>query len=61
MATLLDPILHAVIALALIVAYVVLRALGHDEPTLLGILGGQLGSLGVSHIAAQVSGAEGKP
>lgn len=56
-ATVLSPILHAVIALALLAAYVTLQVLGHDDQVLLGILGGQLGGLGVSQIAQQAAAA----
>lgn len=40
-------ILHAVVSLALLVAYTVLQALGHDANELLGILAAYLGGAGV--------------
>lgn len=54
-----EPIIHAIIAVCLIAAYAALRWHGVDEPLLLGILGGQLGALGVSNIAQSYS--TGKP
>jgi hypothetical protein len=53
-AVLLDPILHAVLALALLVAYCVLRLAGTEEPLLLGMLAGQLTGLGVTQVAERV-------
>lgn len=61
LATLLDPILHAMIALAILAAYGALRWHGVDEPILLGLLGGQLGGLGVSNVAQKVAMATGTP
>lgn len=61
LATLLDPIMHAVISLALIAAYGALRWHGVDEPVLLGLIGGQLGGLGVSSVAQKVAAATGTP
>lgn len=58
MATILSPILHTVIALALLTAYVVLTALGNDASDVLAILGGQLGGLGVTQIATQATGGK---
>lgn len=58
-ATLLDPILHAVIALGLLAAYCVLWSQGHQDSTLLGILAGQLGALGVSQVAQKTAVATG--
>lgn len=55
MTTILDPILHAVIALGLLAAYCTLWALGHQDQTLLGILAGQLGGLGVSNVALKAA------
>lgn len=52
---LLDPILHTLVALGLLAAYCVLWALGHQDTTLLGILAGQLGALGVSQVAQRAS------
>jgi len=57
-ATILDPVLHAVVALALLAAYVVLWCYGHQDQTLLGILGGQLGGLGISHVAQSAAVAK---
>ena len=57
MSTILSPVLHAVIAVGLLAAYTALRMTGHDDPTLLGILGGQLGGLGVTQVAQQVDQA----
>lgn len=54
MSVMLEPILHTVIALGLLVAYCVLWALGHQDNVLLGLLGGQLGGLGVGQVANQV-------
>lgn len=56
---LLDPILHTLVALGLLAAYCVLWALGHQDTTLLGILAGQLGALGVSQVAQKASDAAG--
>ena len=56
--TLLDPILHAVIALGLLAAYCVLWSQGHQDSTLLGLLAGQLGGLGVSQVAQKVTAAQ---
>lgn len=50
----LDPILHAVIALCLLAAYCTLWALGHQDTTLLALLGGQLSALGVTQVASRV-------
>ena len=58
-ATMLDPVLHTVIALGLLAAYATLKALGHDDTVLLGLLGGQLGGQGVSQIATKVAIARG--
>lgn len=55
--SLVEPITHTLLAVALIAAYTTLAALGHDQPVLLGILGGQIGSLGVSKVAGQVTAA----
>ena len=57
--TLLDPILHTLIALGLLAAYCTLWAVGHQDQTLLGILAGQLGSLGVSQVAQKVANGNG--
>lgn len=54
-----EPIIHLIIAVCLIAAYAALRWHGVDEPILLGILGGQLGALGVSNIAQSIT--TGKP
>lgn len=59
--TLLDPVLHAVIALGLLAAYCVLWSEGHQDPVLLGLLGGQLGGLGVSQVAQRVSTVDNPP
>lgn len=58
MNTLLEPVLHAVIALGLLAAYCTLWALGHQDAVLLGLLGGQLGGLGVGQVAAQAVAAK---
>lgn len=55
---LLNPLLQAVVALALLGAYAGLRAVGTDEPVLLGLLAGQLAGHGITHLTAQVAGAE---
>ncbi len=57
-ASALATVLHAAVAVALIVAYTVLAALGHPDMVLLGVLVGQLGGLGVSKIAARVGDAQ---
>ena len=57
MNAILNPVLHGVIAICLLAAYAALRWHGVDEPVLLGILGGQLGGLGVTNIAAQAQSA----
>lgn len=49
---------HTLIALALIVAYAVLTALGHDANQLLVILGGYAGGVAV---AATAPGTSSKP
>ena len=54
-ASTLSAILHTVVALGLLTAYVVLWALGHQDNALLGILGGQLGALGVTQVALNAS------
>lgn len=46
---------HTLIALALIVAYVVLTALGHDANQLLVILGSYAGGVAVSTTATAAS------
>ena len=58
-AALLDPVLHTLIALGLLAAYAVLKATGHDDPVLLGLLGGQLGGQGVSQVAQKYAVARG--
>ncbi len=55
----LPAVLHALIALALIVAYVIVRALGDDAQELLWILAGQLGGVGVTKVAGQLGGRGG--
>lgn len=61
LATLLDPILHTVITIALLAAYGALRWHGVNEPVLLGLVGGQLGGLGVSNVAQKFAAATGSP
>lgn len=51
----LPVITHTVLAIGLLAAYVTLRALGHDETALLGILGGYIGGAGVNALALQTS------
>lgn len=57
----LDPLLHALIALGLLATYGALRWHGVDEPVILGLLGGQLGGLGVSQVAQKASTASTQP
>lgn len=49
----LTPALHAVVAVGLLAAYVALTILGHDGNALLGLLAGQLGGLGLTHLATE--------
>lgn len=56
--SLLDPVLHLLISLALLAAYGALRWHGVDEPVLLGLLGGQLGGLGITQVAQRVAVAQ---
>jgi hypothetical protein len=53
--SLLEPVLHAIVGLALLAAYVTLAILGHDDTALLGILVGQLAALSVSQVAQQAA------
>ena len=55
------PVLHTVVALALLATYATLWALGHQDPVLLGVLGGQLGGLGVTQLAQQATVAVAAP
>ena len=54
MTSLFDPLSHLIVAVCLLAAYAALRWHGVDEPVLLGILGGQLGGVGLSTIAQKV-------
>lgn len=55
MTTILDPLSHLIVAVCLIAAYAALRWHGVDEPVLLGILGGQLGGVGLTAIAQKAA------
>jgi hypothetical protein len=57
----LTPILHAVVSIVLVVAYVVLWSTGHNGDALLGLLAGQLGGLGVTHLTEKVAAARPSP
>lgn len=59
MSTYLPAVTHTVLALGLLAAYVTLRALGHDETALLGILGGYIGGAGVNALAVQTAALPG--
>lgn len=56
--SLLEPILHAVLAIALLACYVTLAILGHDDTALLGILVGQLAALSVSQVSQQAAASQ---
>ena len=48
-------IVNGILALGLLIAYVVLTALGDDANAILALLGGQLIAVGASRAAEQVS------